>query len=48
MGYDRALEFLEKHRDIQVILIDRDMKVYASSSIKERISLIEDVKIEWI
>ncbi len=48
MGKERLLEFLKKHPELKVIVIDLDMKFFASRELKGRIMPLEKVEIEWI
>lgn len=48
MGGVRAREFLKKHTELKVILIDLEMKVYASRELKEQLEWLEKADIEWL
>jgi thiamine biosynthesis lipoprotein len=48
MGMKKARQFLRRHGEIQVIIMDCDMKVYISEALKERVKLLEKMPIEWI
>ncbi len=48
MGLEQTKEFLRQTPDCEVILIDQQMRCYASSSLKKRIQLIDkSLLIEW-
>jgi FAD:protein FMN transferase len=48
MGMERARELLKKKKGLSVILIDLDMKIYASRELKERIKMIEKGEVGWM
>ncbi|MFC1670106.1 FAD:protein FMN transferase [Spirochaetota bacterium] len=48
LGKKRSLSFLKKHGDLSVVLIDLDFNIYISRSLKNRIQLLEDLKVHWI
>jgi len=47
MGYERAVKFIDEHPEIKIILIDLKNKVFVSKSLKDRITLLEDVTVKW-
>ncbi|MBN1499642.1 MAG: FAD:protein FMN transferase [Spirochaetes bacterium] len=47
MGLEKTKKFLEQHSDISVLLIDLDLKVYASENLKSRLEFPEPVDVEW-
>ncbi len=48
MGLEKAKEFLKREKGIGVILIDMDMRVFISKSLKERVELFYEAGVEWI
>jgi thiamine biosynthesis lipoprotein len=48
MGLDGAREFLKRHGEIDVILADRNVNLFISRRLKERVTLLEKVKVEWL
>jgi thiamine biosynthesis lipoprotein len=48
MGLDRAREFLARHAEIAVILVDPKQNVYISSGLRDRITFLEHVKVTWL
>jgi thiamine biosynthesis lipoprotein len=48
MGLDGAREFLKRHGEIDVILADRDVNLYISRRLKDRIMFLEKAKVEWL
>jgi len=48
MGLEKAREFLKRHGEIDVILIDEDLKLYVSRRLSDRITLLEKKKLEWL
>jgi thiamine biosynthesis lipoprotein len=48
MGLDGAREFLKRHAELGVILADQQIKLYISKKLKDRITLLEQVKVEWL
>ncbi len=48
MGLDRAREFLARHAEIGVILVDRKQNAYISSRLRDRITFLEHVKVTWL
>ncbi len=48
MGLDKAREFLQRHGEIDVILIDEKVNLYVSRRLSERITLLEKKKMEWL
>lgn len=48
MGLDGVREFLWRHGEIDVILVDEAMKLYVSERLRERITLLEKAEVEWI
>lgn len=49
MGISHSIDYVASHDDVQVILIDRHLNVYASESLKKKIEILDkEFKIEWI
>ena len=48
MGLDTAREFLARHGEIDVILADKNVKLYMSKRLKGRVALLEQVTVEWL
>ncbi len=49
MGLGKAKEFLEKHKEIAVIMIDFDNNAYISRALQKKIEVLEKkVNIKWI
>lgn len=48
MGLEKAKELLRKDRQLLVIFVDLNMKIYASEVLKERIILMKDIPIGWL
>ena len=48
MGLSKTLSFLQSHRELNVILIDLNGKVYISSDLNDRVRWLKNVDIEWI
>lgn len=48
MGLEKARVFLQRHGEIDVILIDENLNLYVSRRLADRISLIEKKKLEWL
>lgn len=48
MGLDGIREFLGRHGEIDVILVDEDMKLYVSERLKDRITLLEKAEVAWL
>ena len=48
MGLNNSKEFLKRENDISVILIDEDLTIYVSDSLKDRVILEEGFKILFI
>lgn len=48
MGMDKSVEVLKSRDDLKAVLIDSSMRIKASGSLKERITLMDDVEIGWI
>lgn len=48
MGLEKAREFLMRHGEIDVILVDEKMDLYVSRRLADRISLVENRKMEWL
>ena len=48
MGLDAARGFLKRHGEIDVILADKNVNLYVSKRLKDRISLLDQTKVEWL
>ncbi len=48
MGLDTARVFLQRHAEIDVILADKNLNLYISKRLQGRVSLLEQVKVEWL
>jgi thiamine biosynthesis lipoprotein len=48
MGIDGAREFLKRHGEIDVILADQEVNLYISSRLKDRVTLLEEARVEWL
>ncbi len=48
MGLEQAREFLMRHGELNVILIDHKLNLYVSRRISDRIKLLEEMKLEWL
>jgi thiamine biosynthesis lipoprotein len=48
MGLEGAREFLNRHAEIGVILADQQVNVYISQRLKDRITLLDKAKVEWL
>lgn len=48
MGMKSAGAFLARHGEIDVVLVDRDLRVFASRRLKKRIMLIDNVTVKWL
>ena len=48
MGPERAREFLDRHAEIGVILVDEKEKLSISKRLKDRITMLEQRKIDWL
>ena len=48
MGLNRSKEFLKSENSISAVLIGEDLTLYVSSSLKDRVSLREGFKVEFI
>jgi len=47
MGPERSREFLKKREDLKVILIDRNMNIFISQSLKKDVTLFTKREISW-
>ncbi len=47
MGKEKTKQLLKKKTDLKAIFIDLDLKISASRELKDKISLLEDIDIEW-
>ncbi len=47
MGKERAVEFLKGRSGLEVILIDPEMRVWASESLRGRIVMLKEMGVEW-
>ncbi len=48
MGRKRAFELLKKHTRMRAIVIEQDMKVFASKSLKGGIRFLDEVEVQWV
>jgi len=48
MGFERAKEFLTRHAEIDVILIDQKLNAYISSRLKDRITFLDAAIVDWL
>jgi FAD:protein FMN transferase len=48
MGLDKAREFLQRHGEIDVILVDEKINLYVSRRLSDRMTLLEKRKVEWL
>jgi len=47
-GIEWAKTYLHVNRDVLVVIVDGDMKVYVSESLKKRAEFIQSVNVNWI
>lgn len=47
MGMEKARPFLERHAEIDVVLVDLKMNLFVSKRLGERVVLLEDMPIHW-
>lgn len=48
MGRERAFDLMKVHRNLEAIIIDPDMKIYASASLRGKIHLIREQELIWV
>ncbi len=48
LGKERAFEIIKKKGNLEAIIIEPDMRIYASESLKKRMHMLLDMKINWI
>ncbi len=47
MGKEKAIEFVSKRKDLKAILIDPELRIYASKELKGRIAPVNKIVINW-
>ncbi len=47
MGKDKAVHLLQRNPRLKAVLIDRDLKVYASRELMQRFTPTDGVEVEW-
>jgi FAD:protein FMN transferase len=48
MGLAGAREFLERHAEIAVVLVDQKINLYVSKRLKDRMKILDRSKAEWL
>ena len=48
MGTEKAIEFCKKHKDIDAVLVTKDMKIYVTDNLTKRITMEDGLKYETI
>jgi FAD:protein FMN transferase len=48
MGLDGARAFLQRHGELNVILVDEKINLYVSRRLSDRMALLEKRKVEWL
>ncbi len=48
MGTDKAIEFCKAHKEIDAVLVTKDMKIYATDGLEKNLTMTDGLKCEFI